>query len=383
MKSYSTMKVYPKDWEALKSTIKKDWIVRYEFTDITGKTYPLSFKGMNHVKVHSERVELTKKLIEEQVFLLDRGWNPKTEEFDEISEFVLLINPETPFLQSLDMAIKTFSITEDSRGDMINTLNHVKKYSTILKLHLKEVKNVTKGDIKQLLLAMSKDGHSNYRINKTRTHLSKCFAFFTELDFFQVNFIEGIKRLEHTPAVKTIIRTQVDWEKFHKLESVHPWLHRFAIIFFYSGSRVEEMLGVTKEDVDLEKGIFYIILKKGGKHIRTMRAINMNAFDLWESVLKDTGFGQYLFSHNMKPGHDRLHRQSAYKLWKKNSAKVGLKVTLYSLKYAFLNQVSKIFGLPKAQELAGHTTDRTTKIYALDYKEHQVERNKNIDIKIG
>ncbi len=58
------------------------------------------------------------------------------------------------------------------------------------------------------------------------------------------------------------------------------------------------MLGVTKDDVDLEKGIFYIMLKKGGKHIRTMRAINMNTYDLWEQVMNETGSGQYLFSHN-------------------------------------------------------------------------------------
>ncbi|OPC30747.1 tyrosine-type recombinase/integrase [Elizabethkingia anophelis] len=383
MKSFTEMKVYPKNWDTLKSTVKKTWEIQYTFINNRGIEYPRRIKGMNHIKDHSERVTETKRIMEDETFLLSRGWNPITEEFEEITDTVELIHGRIPFLQSLDMAIKTFDITKDSAGDMKNSLIHISKYSIKLKLYTKEIKDVTKGDIKQLLITMSKDGHSNYRINKTRTHLSKCFAFFTELDIFQVNFIEGIKRLEHTPAVKNIIRTQVDWEKFHKLESVHPWLYRFANIFFYSGSRIEEMLGVTKEDVDLEKGIFYIILKKGGKHIRTMRAINMNAYDLWDNVLKETGHGQYLFGHNMKPGHDRLHRQTAYKIWKKNSAKVGLKVTLYSLKYAFLNQVSKLFGLPKAQELAGHTTDRTTKIYAIDYKEHQVERNKNIDIKIG
>ncbi len=61
-------------------------------------------------------------------------------------------------------------------------------------------------------------GATNYRINKTRIHLSKFFAFFTELDIFEVNFIEGIKRLEHTPKVKKIIRTDNDWRKFHKLQ---------------------------------------------------------------------------------------------------------------------------------------------------------------------
>ncbi|MCT4151266.1 tyrosine-type recombinase/integrase [Elizabethkingia anophelis] len=383
MKSFTEMKVYPKNWETLKSTVKKIWEIQYTFINNKGIEYPRRIKGMNHIKDHSERVIETKKIMEDETFLLSRGWNPITEEFEEITDTIELIHGKIPFLQSLDMALKTFDITEGSAGDMKNSLIHIFKYSVKLKLHLKDIQDVTKGDIKQLLITMSRDGHSNYRINKTRTHLSKFFAFFTELDIFEVNFIEGIKRLEHTPKVKKIIRTDNDWEKFHKLQTIHPRLHRFAIIFFYSGSRIEEMLGVTKDDVDLEKGIFYIMLKKGGKHIRTMRAINMNAYDLWQQVMYETGSGQYLFSHNMKTGSNRLHRQSAYKLWKKYAAKVDLHVTLYSLKYAFLNQVSKTFGLQKAQELAGHTTDRTTKIYALDYKEHQVERNKNIDIKIG
>ena len=114
-----------------------------------------------------------------------------------------------------------------------------------------------------------------------------------------------------------------------------------------------------------------------------MRAINMHSFELWKEAVYESGADQYIFSHNMLPGDVRENKQSAYKLWKKYSRYVGLNVTLYSLKYAFLNQVSKMFGLQKAQELAGHTNNRTTKIYAIDHNEHQVERNKNIDIKIG
>lgn len=87
------------------------------------------------------------------------------------------------------MAIKTFDINEGSADDMRNSLIHIFKYSIKLKLQAKDIQDITKGDIKQLLITMSKDGHSNYRINKTKTHLSKFFAFFTELDIFEVNFI--------------------------------------------------------------------------------------------------------------------------------------------------------------------------------------------------
>ena len=82
------------------------------------------------------------------------------------------------------------------------------------------------------------------------------------------------------------------------------------------------------------------------------------------------------------PGDVRENKKVRTNFGKKIFKICGIKCYLILLKYAFLNQVSKMFGLQK-QELAGHTNNRTTKIYAIDHNEHQVERNKNIDIKIG
>lgn len=382
MKSYSEMKVYPVSWETSKRSVSKQWVVRYEYTDKSGVIHPKAFRGMNHIKDHGERVLYTKFLLKQEQKLLDEGYNPVTEEFEGVAE-TLILTPRTPFMRALEIAMNSKKMTEDSRKDELNTLKHVNKYATLLRINAKDIQDITKGDIKQLLLSMMNDNHSNYRVNKTRTHISSYFTIFTELDFFGENFVKGITKLEHTPTVKEIIREKTDWERFESLRNIHYYLHRFATIFFYSGSRIVEVLGVKKEDVDLEKGIFWIIVKKGGKHIRTMRAINMHSFELWKEAVYESGADQYIFSHNMLPGDVRENKQSAYKLWKKYSRYVGLNVTLYSLKYAFLNQVSKMFGLQKAQELAGHTNNRTTKIYAIDHNEHQVERNKNIDIKIG
>ncbi|MCT4086703.1 site-specific integrase [Elizabethkingia anophelis] len=382
MKSYSEMKVYPKSWETSKSTIQKDWIVRYEFTDRKGKTQPTSFKGMNHVKDYAERVKLTKQLIEEEQDLLDKGWNPKTEMFEDFQESNL-ITSETLFLKALKQAIDSKKLEPLSKSDMINSLIHIEKYSKMLKLHSKKIGDIVKGDIKQLLMLMSNMGHSNYRINKTRTHLSSCYKVFTDLDIFNENYIKGISALEHTPNDKNIIRNDSQWDKLNKLKDIHYYLHRFAIIFFYSGSRIIEVLGVKKEDVIIEKGLFWITVKKGGMHRREMRAINMHSLSFWQEAVRETGFGQYVFSHNLVPGHERANHQNIYKIWSRYADIVQLNVTLYSLKYSFLNQVSKYYGLSKAQEVAGHTNEKTTKRYALDHKEHQVERNKNIDIKIG
>ena len=60
MKSYSEMKVYPKNWETLKSTFKKIWEIQYTFINNKGIEYPRRIKGMSHIKNHSERVIETK-----------------------------------------------------------------------------------------------------------------------------------------------------------------------------------------------------------------------------------------------------------------------------------------------------------------------------------
>lgn len=104
--------------------------------------------------------------------------------------------------------------------------------------------------------------------------------FFTELDIFEVNFISGISKLQHQSAKKNIIRTKNDWKKFHSIKDLNYNAYTFMFIFLYCGSRFEEMAGVKKEDVILEKSIFWITLKKGRKHSRVMRPINIHTWDL-------------------------------------------------------------------------------------------------------
>lgn len=108
MKSYSNMKVYPINWETSKKSISKDWIVRYTFTDQKGVEHNASFKGMNHIKDHTERVAETKRLIEEEIYMLDRGYNPKTKDY-ESSDAIPIINGKTLFLAAMQSAIQFYN----------------------------------------------------------------------------------------------------------------------------------------------------------------------------------------------------------------------------------------------------------------------------------
>ncbi|GAB0154773.1 hypothetical protein CHRYSEOSP005_00330 [Chryseobacterium sp. Alg-005] len=379
MKSYSNMKVYPINWETSKKSISKDWIVRYTFIDQKGVEHDTSFKGMNHIKDHAERVSETKRLIDEEIYMLDRGYNPKTKEYDS-SNAIPIINGKTLFLAAMQSAIDNNPGVQSHIDDMTNSMKHISKYAKMLRIHVKPIKEITKGDIKQMLLRMTNDGHSNYRVNKTKSHISSCFKFFTDLDIFEVNFVKGISKLQHTSAKKAIIRTAEDWKKFHSIKELNYNVYVFLYIFFYCGSRFEEMVHVKKEDVEIDKSIFWINLKKGGMHTRAMRPINFHAWNYWKTLYDIAKPNQYLFSFNQMPHDEPVTANSLYRIASRYLRKVGLNITGYALKHSYINMVTNLYGLSKGKELAGHTTERTTLNYAVDYEEQQVEKNKNIDI---
>ncbi|KQR93277.1 hypothetical protein ASG01_08755 [Chryseobacterium sp. Leaf180] len=382
MKTYSEIKVTPRTWEKnLKSNLNKTWEVYYTFYDKNHRDGTvIRFKGMNRCKTLHEKQQTTRFLIEEEIRNLNRGFNPITKIFEIEDEN--LITDFTPFLTACKIAFKSFKGVSSTLSDVENSMKHITKYAEKLRIENKEIKSISKGDMKQLLLRMSADGHSNYRINKTRAHLSRFFSHFTELDIFDVNFIEGIKKLEHTSAAKTIIRSDDDWKKFHKIKDLNYDVYIFLQIFLYSGSRFTELAAVKREDVNLEKSFFWINLKKGGKHSRAMRPINMSVWNFWKSLYDRALNDQYLFSFNCLPNDEPIQPNSMYDLSAKYLKLAGLEMTGYGLKHTFLNLVSKQFGISKAAEIAGHTNTKTTERYAIDWQEHQVERNIKIDISI-
>jgi integrase len=87
-----------------------------------------------------------------------------------------------------------------------------------------------------------------------------------------------------------------------------------------------------------------------------------------------------MFSYNQLPNDEPIKVNSICDVASKYLKLVGLNITGYALKYTYPNMVSNKFGITKAKELAGHTKETTTRIYAVDYEEQQVEKNKNIDI---
>lgn len=76
--SHSEIKISPRTWEKnLKSNLKKEWYGYYRYyTPEYPNGYMVKFRGMNRFNNLEERQEMTLVLINNELDLLSRGYNP-------------------------------------------------------------------------------------------------------------------------------------------------------------------------------------------------------------------------------------------------------------------------------------------------------------------
>lgn len=124
---------------------------------------------------------------------------------------------------------------------------------------------------------------------------------------------------------------------------------------------------------------FTIFEKKGKNYKDVMKPINIHTEYLWKELLKEKKKGDiYLFGENFRPSENPLTKDkfdSAFKYWKK---KLGITKTAYALRHTFANNIANEFGIEVAQKVLGHTSQRTTEIYAVDYRENLVKEQSKL-----
>ncbi|MDN5396193.1 MAG: hypothetical protein L0G05_06690, partial [Chryseobacterium sp.] len=169
MKSYSEMKIYPVSWETSKKSISKDWIVRYVFTDSKGIEHNCSFKGMNHIKNHAERVAETKRLVKDEIYLLDKGYNPKTGQYESIKP-IEFVDENTPFVEAIKIGLSKISVSNNTRESMNDPVKLICKAAHKTgKAHLK-ISEVRKRDFRMMLDYLLSEGYSNDRYNRVKSN---------------------------------------------------------------------------------------------------------------------------------------------------------------------------------------------------------------------
>jgi integrase len=383
MENHSEIKVTPENWEKeLKSNFKKEWYgYYYFFNEVYPKGKFIKFRGMNKAKTLRQKQEITRYLIENELKLLQSGYNPVTKKYEtkEVDN-LNLVSKNTLFINALKIASTKLKVSKPTLEGIEYAINIVAKFVEKTNLNLMKISEVRKRDIRLLLDEVIQAGYSNDRFNKVRAYLGILYNYFVDLEIFEYNYILSIKKLPHTPKKRVIMRS-ADKEKFEQLKGINYNLWRFCKMFYYSGSRISEFTNVKVNDVDLNKGEFIIFEKKGKQYHSVTKPINQNVLVLWEEILSKTkGKNTFIFGSQLSPDNEPISRyalQNRWKYWVKKT--LGINVDLYALKHTYLNDVTRVYGISQAKDLAGHTSENTTRIYAVDYQEYLLEKQKQIN----
>ena len=378
---YSELKVYPSSWEKpIKANFKKVWEIRYKFYCAQYPDgFPIRFKGMGYAKTLEEKQQITRELIAAEISSLNKGFNPITKEFENDHNSVSEI---TPFLSALDVARAKIKVSAGMDIGIGDALALVKPVAIKYGINTKPISEIKKRDIKIILDEIS-ETKSNDRTNKVRSSLIILFNYFIDLDIFEFNFIRSIKKLIHVPEKRKILRNEGK-EQFEELKTLNYKLWRFCTMFYFSGSRLEEFIKIDLSRIDLPGNKFQIFEKKGKRYHWVWKPINFQARDLWDEIIKEASpEAPFLFGNDLKPSNVPTEREYVSRKWKRWAKdKLGIEADLYALKHTYLNDVTSVYGITAAKDLAGHTSEKTTRIYAVDFEDQVLEKQKAVNVSL-
>jgi hypothetical protein len=135
------------------------------------------------------------------------------------------------------------------------------------------------------------------------------------------------------------------------------------------------------KDVDLKKGEFVILVKKGSQKRYIKKPIKNIAKPFWRQQLRGAKADQYVFSKGLLPGVIKIREEQVTRRWKRLvKDKLGIGADLYSLKHLNTDETSALLDIEAAAKLNGHTSSRITKLhYAFGEEQRTIERLRNLN----
>lgn len=377
--SHSEILISPKNWEKkLKSNFNKNWYGYYYFYSPefpSGKM--VKFRGMNRAKSLEEKQDLTKILIRNELELLQGGYNPFSKEMEIAADTVSEI---TPFVQALEIAKKKVKIAKTTVKNIDDVVKIVSVSAKKLGIANTRISEIKKRDIRLILDDVVERGYSNDRYNKVRAYLGIIWNYLIDLEIFEHNFIYSIDKLPHTPKIRVILSDE-DKIQFEKLKGLNYNLWRFCKMFYYSGSRITEFTNIKISDVNFQRQEFKIFEKKGRQYHEVIKPMNLTVSYLWKEIISEaTSENDFIFGNSLAPHQSHISKDALYHRWLRwGQKKLGIMVDLYAFRHTYANDVTKLHGIKKAQGLLGHKNEKTTMIYAVDYKNDILNEQKTIN----
>ena len=258
------------------------------------------------------------------------------------------IMPQTKKETEKDM-IETFYIyLKTEKGLAESSVEH---YIRVIKNYLRNGYKITITDAKKYYLLKLKTTESTYY------HKNVCYAL---KHFFAMN---GIELPIKSPKLEEKRREHISYrDALIFLNNIDDLRDKTMVLLqLTTGLRPQELMNITLNDLDIEKGT--ITIRKTKTKVDRIVYLKTRVLLLLERYLHERkGTHKYLWSCKNKDAPMRLHRYQ--KLLRKYSKKSGIKVTPYMLRHTFATLFIRNGGDIKAlKEIMGHKQIETTERY--------------------
>jgi integrase len=387
----STPSVNPKNWKTGGQTLlKKDWQIQYYFYDPEfqekykyGKL--IAVKGMNSYKILAERRAVTKVLIENEVEINKKGFNPFLKRFvvdTSLSENEL--HPDLPFISAFELALQKIKCTKKHKNEIRWAIERLEKRS--IKMHYSDITigQLKRSELKKLLESCKLP---DYYFNKIRGYLSTLFGELIEYECCETNLTRDIRKRKVVVKKREILNADHFKIVMDYLEKNYYEFWRYSKIFLYAGSRTTELFSLQAKNVDLANQEYMVTIKKGKQHKEVTKVILKEVLPLWKELMKKTKPNYFLFAKNLVPGKESILACQITKRWYrlvktsdaiKDQEGNVIKITadFYALKHSFLDSLPT----DKAQMIASHTNSKTTSIYQVNQDKRNREILKGMDL---
>lgn len=388
--SMSTPSVNPRNWKSGgNSLLKKNWQIQYYFySDLTPKGKLIVVKGMNEFKNIKDRREITQSLIDDEIYNNQKGYNPILKKYFVEANFRdAELHPNLPFITAFKIALQKIDCTDIHRKQIEWAIKRIAKAATKFQYDRYTISQLKRKDLKRILEACKL---TDSYFNKFRSYLSRLFSELLEYECCETNLIRDIRK-------KKVVKKQRNVLSLYHMAVVMDYLKdnyyefwRYAQIFLYSGSRSSELFSVKKKDVSISDQEFKIVIKKGSYHKEATKVIIKEVIPLWKELLKQAKPNDYLFSKGLIPGPEQILANQITKRWyrlvKKSDRIVGSKgekITIsadfYSLKHSFLDSLP----IETAQQIASHTSSKTTEVYQVNREKRLRDLLKDLDVSMS
>ncbi len=323
---------------------------------------------MNREKKYSERVKCTIELIKaEETRLFHHGYNPITKTYlrppeAAISEVKTFLS-DRGFIDALRLAADHLNVERSTQICVKSCLKYIAQSAKAMGIDSLAIGQIRRSHIKLLMNHCAEQRKLSPRNwNAYRAYLMMLFEQLDELELVDHNPVSQLKKKRETIQVRQTLTNEERERVKHHLKQNYSDFYRFVQIFFHSGSRRTELLSLKVKDVDLAKGEYITLVKKGQRKRQVIRVIKNIARCFWEELLQGARSEYFLFSEGLVPGPRRIRVEQVSRRWKRLvKDKLGITVDLYSLKHLNTDETASLLDIEAAAAHNSHTTSQITK----------------------